>query len=113
MATSMNPMVVSKKVNNDTQNCQDYISNFRVLQTLCILVRSPNKTGSELSFLYIFFVEVRCPKCDFLTQRDGWMCGKQNFKDIHPRAGLARVNDEFSRCQLRCGFQIKPIFDDD
>ena len=41
------------------------------------------------------------------------MCGKQNFKDIHPRAGLARVNDEFSRCQLRCGFQIKPIFDDD
>ena len=41
------------------------------------------------------------------------MCGKQNFKDIHPRAGLARVNDEFSRCQLRCGFQIKPIIDDD
>ena len=41
------------------------------------------------------------------------MCGKQNFTDIHPRAGLARVNDECSRCPLRCGFQIKPIFDDD
>ena len=41
------------------------------------------------------------------------MYGKQNFKDIHPRAGLAKVSDKCSKCPLDCGFQIKPIIDDD
>ena len=60
-----------------------------------------------------FFSEKRCPKCDFLTQRDGWMFGKHNINDIHPRAGLAKVDEEHAKCPVRCGFKIKPDeFDD-
>ena len=61
----------------------------------------------------IFFSEKRCPKCDFLTQRDGWIYGKPNFVDVHPRAGLTKVDEECAKCQLLCGFKINPIkFDD-
>ena len=56
-----------------------------------------------------YFSEKRCPKCDFLTQRDGWMYGKQNFDDVHPRAGLAKVDEDCAKCPVRCGFKIKPI----
>ena len=58
---------------------------------------------------YVIFSEKRCPKCDFLTQRDGWMYGKPNFDDIHPRAGLAKINEECAKCQVRCGFKTHPI----
>ena len=53
------------------------------------------------------FSEKRCPKCDFLTQRDGWMYGKPNFDDIHPRAGLVKINEESAKCHLYkiCGFK--------
>ena len=63
----------------------------------------------QLLCIYVIFSEKRCPKCDFLTQRDGWMYGKPNFDDIHPRAGLAKINEECAKCQVRCGFKTHPI----
>ena len=56
--------------------------------------------------VYTFFSEKRCAKCDFLTQRDGWMYGKHNFDDVHPRAGLTKV-DEHVKCPVHCGFKMK------
>ena len=36
------------------------------------------------------------------------MYGKQNFDDVHPRAGLAKVDEDCAKCPVRCGFKIKP-----
>ena len=59
------------------------------------------------------FSEKRCPKCDFLTQRDGWMFGKHNFNDVHPRGGLTKVDEDCAKCPVRCGFKMNPNdFDD-
>ena len=56
--------------------------------------------------------EKQCPICDFLTQQHGWMYLKENFDDVHPRAGLTKVDEESAKCQLLCGFKINPIMFD-
>ena len=37
---------------------------------------------------------------------------KENFDDVHPRAGLTKVDEESAKCQLLCGFKINPIMFD-
>ena len=80
------------------------IINTRCLHTNYYKVYA-HKPGTDLKMW--LFSEKRCPKCDFLTQRDGWMYGKPNFDDIHPRAGLVKINEESAKCHLYriCGFK--------